>query len=88
MNEAPARVTPKPLTQEIVPPMLRYSSTPERFWSKVAFTDSCWLWQGAGGTHAQVAGAGARGWVGAQRGSRADEKVCFPKLFCPELAKT
>lgn len=44
MNEAPARVTPKPLTQEIVPPMPRYSSTPERFFAKVEFTDSCWLW--------------------------------------------
>ena len=44
MNGAPARLTPRPRTQEVQAPMPRYSSTPERFWSKVEFTDTCWLW--------------------------------------------
>lgn len=28
-------------------PMVPHRSIPERFWSKVAFTESCWLWNGA-----------------------------------------
>ncbi|KKK62121.1 hypothetical protein LCGC14_3007490 [marine sediment metagenome] len=54
MNEAPTLVTPRPRTQEVSSPMPRYSSIPERFWSKVnkqgpipeyaPHLGSCWLW--------------------------------------------
>ena len=44
MNGARERVTREPLTQEIVAPMPHHSSTPERFFAKVDFTDTCWLW--------------------------------------------
>ena len=50
MNEAPTRMTPKPLTLEVVSPMPNKYTTPniaERFWTKVYFTDTCWLWTAA-----------------------------------------
>ena len=50
MSGARERVTREPLTQEVVSPMpnqYSYSSIAERFWTKVKFTDSCWLWTAA-----------------------------------------
>ena len=54
MSGAPTLVTPRPRTQEVVAPMPRYSSTYERFWSKVdkngpvpecaPHLGPCWLW--------------------------------------------
>ncbi|KKK79382.1 hypothetical protein LCGC14_2834040, partial [marine sediment metagenome] len=50
MSEATARVTPQPLTQEVLAPMPNQYTMPnpaERFFTKVRFTKSCWLWQAA-----------------------------------------
>lgn len=46
----PAACDGEPLTQEVVSPMPNQYTMPntaERFWTKVQFTETCWLWQAA-----------------------------------------
>ena len=49
--------------------MPKQCTTPERFWTKVEFTDTCWLWTGAKTNkgYGNFAVESERKWVGAHR---------------------
>lgn len=66
MSAAPPLGTAGPrYHQEVMLPMAPHPSTAERFWSKVNFTDCCWLWQGAltGGGYGQYQRKPAHRWA-------------------------